>query len=136
MNPNPLSLAISSVANPNLSFHITVKTFQQRMHTHIQNIRDFCDGLEYQVQFNDMRMLQELEERGNGFLEYVKECLGREGRLREHKEREEEHGEREERREESEESEEEEEEEEGREQGQNAATADIVINDSIVDVSQ
>ncbi|KAJ3893641.1 hypothetical protein GG344DRAFT_63576 [Lentinula edodes] len=61
---------------------ISTETFQRTMRTHIRNIRDFCDGLEYQVQFNDLRMLQELEEKGNSFLEYVKICLEREGRLK------------------------------------------------------
>ncbi|KAF9072592.1 hypothetical protein BDP27DRAFT_1320219 [Rhodocollybia butyracea] len=142
----------NALASPNFSFHISVETFQQRMRTHIQNIRDFCDGLEYQVQFNDTRMLQELEERGNGFLEYVKECLDREGRLRAHEEREKEHDERgeerDERREEHDERREEHdergegreehdepEEEEERERGQSVAAADTAINDSIADVS-
>ncbi|THU83388.1 hypothetical protein K435DRAFT_971589 [Dendrothele bispora CBS 962.96] len=55
--------------------------FQSAMRQHIRNIRDFCDGLEYQVQFNDFRMLDELEARGGPFLQYVRDCLVREGRL-------------------------------------------------------
>jgi len=51
------------------------------MHQHIRNIREFCDGLEYQVQFNDFRMLEELEKEGGSFLRFVHACLQREGRL-------------------------------------------------------
>ncbi|KAJ3906399.1 hypothetical protein F5879DRAFT_797718, partial [Lentinula edodes] len=74
------SVSASASASPVLP--ISTETFQRKMHTYIRNIRDFCDGLEYQLQFNDLRMLQELEEKGNGFLEYVKTCLEREGRLK------------------------------------------------------
>ncbi len=56
--------------------------FQKRMRTHISNIRDFCDGLEYQLQFNDHRLLEELEGDGRGFLGFVHSCLRREGRLK------------------------------------------------------
>ncbi|KAH8798719.1 hypothetical protein DL96DRAFT_880188 [Flagelloscypha sp. PMI_526] len=52
-----------------------------KMELHIRQIRDFCDGLEYNLQFGDQRMLSELERRGSGFLELVRECLAREGRL-------------------------------------------------------
>ncbi len=55
--------------------------FQRQMRTHINNIRDFCDGLEYQLQFNDHRLLRELEKEGGSFLRFVHECLRREGRL-------------------------------------------------------
>ncbi|TFK33454.1 hypothetical protein BDQ12DRAFT_727773 [Crucibulum laeve] len=55
--------------------------FQQRLRTHIRNIRDFCDGLEYQLQFNDCRMLDMLENEGGPFLRLVEECLEKEGRL-------------------------------------------------------
>ena len=36
-------------------------TFSERMNEHIKLLWDFADGLEYQVQFNDHRMLQRLE---------------------------------------------------------------------------
>jgi hypothetical protein len=51
------------------------------MLNHITNIREFCSGLEYQLQFNDYRMLDVLEREGEGFLRLVSECLGSEGRL-------------------------------------------------------
>ncbi|KAE9401275.1 hypothetical protein BT96DRAFT_1018237 [Gymnopus androsaceus JB14] len=73
---SPSSSAICPPAPP-----LDMETFQRTMRTHIGNIRDFCDGLEYQLQFNDFRMLQELEEKGKDFLVLVRGCLEREGRL-------------------------------------------------------
>jgi len=63
--------------------HITEEVYQKRMQRHINNIRDFCDGLEYQLSFNDFRMLEVLEHEGAQFLQLVKECLRKEGRLKE-----------------------------------------------------
>lgn len=57
------------------------KYFQDRMHGHIRNIRDFCDGLEYQLQFDDHRILDLLETEGSSFLRLVEDCLRKEGRL-------------------------------------------------------
>lgn len=51
------------------------------MRAHITNIREFCDGLEYQLQFNDYRMLDVLEREGSSFLRLVQDCLRKEGRL-------------------------------------------------------
>lgn len=55
--------------------------YHTRMHTHIRNLRTFCDGLEFQLQFNDYRMLETLEREGAGFLDFVGDCLKKEGRL-------------------------------------------------------
>jgi len=55
--------------------------YHRRMRAHITNIRDFCDGLEYQLQFNDTRMLQVVETEGSSFLRLVEDCLRKEGRL-------------------------------------------------------
>lgn len=55
--------------------------YNQRMCAHIAHIRDFCDGLEYQLQFNDYRMLDVLEREGGSFLRLVEDCLRKEGRL-------------------------------------------------------
>ncbi|KAG1818235.1 hypothetical protein EV424DRAFT_1283410, partial [Suillus variegatus] len=52
----------------------------ERMLTHVKNIRDFCDGLEYQIQFNDYRMLTVLERNGSSFLRLADNCLSRERR--------------------------------------------------------
>ncbi|KAJ6553554.1 hypothetical protein DFH09DRAFT_924981, partial [Mycena vulgaris] len=54
--------------------------FQRRMRTHIARIRDFCDGLEFQVQFNDHRMLEALERDAAPFLALLDDCLRQEGR--------------------------------------------------------
>ena len=51
---------------------------------HISNIREFCSGLEYQLQFNDFRLLGQLESEGERFLSLVKHCLEAEGRLAEY----------------------------------------------------
>uniref|UniRef100_A0A0W0F7I0 Uncharacterized protein n=1 Tax=Moniliophthora roreri TaxID=221103 RepID=A0A0W0F7I0_MONRR len=77
------SIAESPPIPDNLSSIASLETeiFQSRMRQHIRNIRDFCDGLEYQVQFNDFRMLQELETEGASFLRFVHACLQKEGRL-------------------------------------------------------
>jgi hypothetical protein len=47
----------------------------------IKTIRDFCDGLDYQIQFDDRRMLETLERDGAAFLRLAKTCLGRERRM-------------------------------------------------------
>ncbi|KAJ6577571.1 hypothetical protein B0H19DRAFT_1120404 [Mycena capillaripes] len=60
---------------------ITPEEFQHRMRTHIARIRDFCDGLEYQVQYNDYRMLEALERDAAPFLGLLEDCLRREGRM-------------------------------------------------------
>ncbi|KAG7089972.1 hypothetical protein E1B28_011597 [Marasmius oreades] len=60
---------------------LTPEIFQARMREHIRNLREFCNGLEYQVQFNDFRMLEQLENEGGSFLRFVHDCLRREGRL-------------------------------------------------------
>lgn len=59
----------------------TQGNYHRRMHAHIQNLREFCDGLEYQLQFNDFRMLDVLEREGGPFLALVADCLQKEGRL-------------------------------------------------------
>ena len=55
--------------------------YHDRMRAHIKNLREFCDGLEYQLQFNDYRMLNVLEREGGSFLSLVEDCLRKEGRL-------------------------------------------------------
>ena len=55
--------------------------YRDRMSAHIKNLREFCDGLEYQLQFNDYRMLNVLEREGGSFLSLVEDCLRKEGRL-------------------------------------------------------
>ncbi|KAG1780639.1 hypothetical protein EV702DRAFT_964237 [Suillus placidus] len=57
---------------------LDTKTFQEHMLTHVKNTCDFCDGLEYQIQFNDYRMLTILERNGSSFLRLADNCLSRE----------------------------------------------------------
>ena len=55
-------------------------TFEKKMEDYIRIIRDFCDGLEYQVKFRDTRFLGTLEKDGAGFLNFARNCLSRERR--------------------------------------------------------
>jgi hypothetical protein len=64
----------------NLSGPLT-DIYHDRMRAHIKNLREFSDGLEYQLQFNDYRMLDVLEREGGSFLNLVEDCLRKEGRL-------------------------------------------------------
>ncbi|KAG2128343.1 uncharacterized protein EDB93DRAFT_1243573 [Suillus bovinus] len=52
------------------------RTFQERFEAHIKNLRDFCDGLQYQIQFNDHRMLNAIEREGASFIRLMENCLG------------------------------------------------------------
>ncbi|KAF7335833.1 hypothetical protein MVEN_02239600 [Mycena venus] len=67
--------------HPPPPIQLTPEEFQHRMRTHIARIRDFADGLEYQVQFNDYRMLEALERDAAPFIDFLQDCLRREGRL-------------------------------------------------------
>jgi hypothetical protein len=55
--------------------------YHQRMRALITNIREFCDGLDYQLQFSDTRMLEVVEREGASFLKLVEDCLRKEDRL-------------------------------------------------------
>ena len=55
-------------------------TYRERLVDNITTIRDFCDGLEYQLQFEDRRMLETLEREGTSFLRLAEACLSRERR--------------------------------------------------------
>jgi len=57
------------------------QTYQERLLEYIQLLRDFCYGLEYQLQFNDPRMLAVVEKDGAGMLVLAQNCLNREKRL-------------------------------------------------------
>jgi hypothetical protein len=51
------------------------ETFRETMRTHIDTMKDFCDGLEYQAQFEDQRFLDTLEREGGRFLRLMQNCL-------------------------------------------------------------
>lgn len=57
------------------------KSLRERFREHISTIRDFCEGLEYQLQFEDHRMLETLERDGASFLQLAQSCLSRERRM-------------------------------------------------------
>jgi hypothetical protein len=56
-------------------------TCRERLLAHIRTLQDFCSGLEYQLQFNDPRMLDSLEKGGAGMLRLAQSCLSRERRF-------------------------------------------------------
>ena len=57
------------------------KTYEDDMRGNIGLLREFCDGLEYQIQFQDPRFLRTLEKEGNRFFRLARNCLSREKRL-------------------------------------------------------
>ncbi|KAF7354458.1 SWIM-type domain-containing protein [Mycena venus] len=56
-------------------------TFLEAMDENIDLITDFLNGLKYQRQFRDQRMLQTLEREGASFFRLAKACLRKEKRL-------------------------------------------------------
>ena len=50
-------------------------TFNEQLSKHIQELQDFCDGLEYQCQFHDQQFLNSLEKDGTGFLRLMHNCF-------------------------------------------------------------
>ncbi|KIM76281.1 hypothetical protein PILCRDRAFT_98766 [Piloderma croceum F 1598] len=54
------------------------QTFRKRFSEHIETIQHFCDGLEYQLQFEDNRMLETVEREGASFLRLAQSCLSHE----------------------------------------------------------
>jgi len=60
---------------------VEATSYHERMVENIKTIRDFCNGLDYQLQFDDRRMLETLEREGAAFLRLAKACLGRERRM-------------------------------------------------------
>ncbi|KAK7438927.1 hypothetical protein VKT23_009430 [Stygiomarasmius scandens] len=55
-------------------------TFEQRMSRFITPVRNFLDGLEYQTQFRDSRMLEVVEREGARLLRLAEDCLAVEAR--------------------------------------------------------
>lgn len=55
-------------------------TFDERLTAHVDKIRDFCDGLEYQRAFRDHRMLDTLEREAGSFFRLIDQCMSRERR--------------------------------------------------------
>jgi len=57
------------------------KTFKEEMDVHIQMIRDFADGLKYQISFQDHRFLKTLQKEGAVFFQLAENCLSHEHRF-------------------------------------------------------
>ncbi|KAJ7434395.1 hypothetical protein B0H11DRAFT_1757683 [Mycena galericulata] len=55
--------------------------FDERLNSLLNTLRDFSDGIEYQRQFRDSRMLDVLEREGASFLRLAENCLSRERRV-------------------------------------------------------
>ncbi|KAJ7796483.1 hypothetical protein B0H14DRAFT_2390670, partial [Mycena olivaceomarginata] len=55
-------------------------TFDERLTTALETMRNFCDELEYQRQFQDTRMLDALERDGASFFRLAHNCLSHEHR--------------------------------------------------------
>ena len=53
-------------------------TFRERFAENIKTLREFCDGLEYQIQFEDRRMLEAIERDGSSMCRLAQSCLSRE----------------------------------------------------------
>ncbi|KAJ7595291.1 hypothetical protein C8J56DRAFT_1001634 [Mycena floridula] len=62
-------------------FQATQKTFLESMRDQISTLKSFADGLEYQLQFNDNRMLTTLEREGAALFCLAGNCLDREKRF-------------------------------------------------------
>ena len=69
---------INTETNNNSTEHLTI---HEHLLKHIHLLQDFCNGLKYQLQFNDARMLQVVEREGAGMLRLAENCLNRERRL-------------------------------------------------------
>ena len=51
------------------------QTYRQRLTSHTHLLREFCNSLEYQLQFSDPRMLSTVEREGAGMLRLASHCL-------------------------------------------------------------
>lgn len=89
-NQSPLNSGPATSSAPNYMSHppppipppIRPDVQQQQMRAMIANIREFCNGLEYQLEFQDgTRMLDVVQKEGASFLKLVEDCLRTENRL-------------------------------------------------------
>jgi hypothetical protein len=69
---------LSLAGNFQLSRATTEEWYSNLIHT----LREFCDGLEYQKQFNDHRMLDTVERESAMCLRLARSCLGKEHSFR------------------------------------------------------
>jgi len=57
------------------------KTCREEMASHICTLQDFCDGIKYQIQFQDQHFLKMLEREGSRFFRLAQNCLSQERQL-------------------------------------------------------
>ena len=57
------------------------KTYEEDMQGNINLLRDFCNALEYQIQFGDPQFLRTLEKEGSRLFRLARNCFSREKRL-------------------------------------------------------
>ncbi|KAG6854112.1 hypothetical protein C0991_010276 [Blastosporella zonata] len=57
------------------------QTFEEAMRSKIRTLKAITEGLEYQVQFRDHRLLQGLEKEGASFFRLAVACLSKEKRM-------------------------------------------------------
>jgi hypothetical protein len=58
------------------------RTFEETLTGDIDLISEFTDGLKYQAQFRDQRLLNALEREGGGFLRFARACMEKERKLK------------------------------------------------------
>jgi hypothetical protein len=54
------------------------ESFAEKMRSHIEQICNFCDGMEHQIQFEDHCFLKTLEKEDAGFLRPAETCITQE----------------------------------------------------------
>nr|GAT51701.1 predicted protein [Mycena chlorophos] len=59
-------------------FAASAATFEAEFDAEINRIEEFVEGLKYQRQFRDRRMLELVQKRGSGFLRMARACLSKE----------------------------------------------------------
>src|SRR5882724_1418046 len=57
------------------------ETLHERVAEDIRILWEFCDGMEYQLQFDDHQMFQTMEREGACFMRFARNCLSHENRL-------------------------------------------------------
>jgi hypothetical protein len=60
---------------------ISRQTFAEQLTRHIQTCRSFADALEYQLAFQDLRFLANVDRFGRSFFHFAEECLTYEQRV-------------------------------------------------------
>ena len=75
------SESVSSGDEGSLPFIAIGKTCQEQMLERVELLEEFVRGLRYQIQFNDVRMLNIVEREGGSLFRLARSCLDREKRF-------------------------------------------------------